>query len=287
MRTIYTLLILFTFWFSGNAQSNWEKMWEEIQNGIKDGTFDDTKFNLGDLLNLGDFDMGILGDGGSKAFGDGGIFGSGGLFDISPGGFLGGLFGDIFGFDEIHNDASLNSNVTWGILHTNLIRDRITDKQNKIISMQDSINKSVKRLYELEKLTVDYLSTKQSDAVDIESFTDLLRTAEDIGFFYTQSSALCDKSPNLDYVKQRMTLIVVTRTWRIVDKMLNFARVDGTNHLLNNEDRDVIATNLINDMRELRGTLSYAYRALLSGSNYGKLHEQTGLYNTIDQMYKK
>jgi hypothetical protein len=272
--------------FQGNAQSEWDKMWSDIQNSINSGSFDGSKFNLGNILDLGSLDISsILGQGGLGSLGDGGIFGSGGLFDITPGSMFGGMFG--IGFDELHNDASLNSNVTWGILHTGRIHSKIKERQEKIMALQDSINLSVKRLYELEKLTVEYLNTTQSDAVEIESYHDLFNTAEDIAFFYSHSATLCDKASGLEYVKERMTLIVVTRSARMVGKVLNFARVDGNNHLLNNEDRNAIVTNLIDDMRELRGTLAYTYRSLLSGSNYQTLNEQTSIQNTINQIYKR
>jgi len=267
------------------AQSEWEKMWEEIQNQIGDGSFDYSQYSLDGLGGIfgGDINIGL---GGSKAFGKGGVFASGGIFDITSGGFLGGLFGNSFGFDEIHNDLTLNSNMTWAIAHSGYIRKTITDKQKKIMSLQDSINMSVKRLYELEKLTEDYLSTKQSDAVDIETYNDLFNITEDIGFYYNESSKLCNKSSDLNYVKERMTVIVVTRSTRIITKLLGFARVDGKSNLLNNEDRNEIVTYLIENLRNMRGTLAYTYRALLAGSN-AKLVQSDEISDNIDEIYKK
>jgi len=269
MKRIITFLIFVSLLSPCRAQSEWDKMWEEIKNQIADGKFDDSGFNLGgfDVKGwLDDFLGGIMG--GSKEFGDGGVFGSGGIFDITNGGFLQNLFGNVFGFDEIHNDASLNNNVTWGILHSKYqIHPKITDRQKKIMAIQDTINLSVKRLWELEKLTQDYLNTKQSDAVDIEIYQDLVNTLEDVGTLYRVNNQLADKSSNLQYVKDRQNIIVVRRTLELIYKFPRFARTDGNNNLLNNDDRNEIVTYLIKDFRELRSILASTYKVLYVAAN--------------------
>jgi hypothetical protein len=293
MKKIYTILVCLLFSvnvFTQDKTSEWNKMWEEIKKSLHDGSFDPNKYGLSGLLDLGGSNnMGdFLGQGGLQSLENGGVFGPGGMFDITAGGFLQGLFGNSFGFDELHNDASLNSNVTWGIAHSKfVIHRKINERQEKIISLQDSINDKVKRLYELEKLTVDYLSTKQSDAVDIESYNDLVDITEDCGYYFSESKKLISKAGNLKYIEDRMTVIVITRTARIVTKLLTFARVDGNINLLNNEDRDEIVTYLIDNLREMRGTLAYTYRALLSGSNSDIYSDIPSLQNKIDNIYKK
>jgi hypothetical protein len=245
-------------------------MWKDILNSIGGGTFDDTAWGLGGMGGVNSdwqsFFQQYIGIGGSNDFKDGGIFSSGGIFDISPGSIIGGVFG--LGFDEIHNDASLNNNVTWGILHSRyVIRPRIRERQQRNMAIQDTINLSVKRLWELEKLTQDYLNTKQSDAVEIEVYQDIVNTLNDIGTLYQVNNQLADKSANLNYVKDRQNIIIVTRSARIVTKFMGFARVDGNGNLLNNDDRNEIITYLMKEFKDMRSILASTYKVLYVAAN--------------------
>ena len=291
MKRIASFLIFFSLLYPCQAQSEWDKLWAEIESAIKDGSFDDSKYNLGSIFGGGDisgFLNEFLGIGGRGAFAEGGVFASGGIFDITKGGFFQRMLGLSFGFDEIHNDATLNSNMTWAIIHSKrVIHPKITEKQEKIMSLQDSINRSVKRLYELEQLTADYLSTRQSDAVDIEILSDLISTGNDIRYYFNESSALCNQAPGLYYVKNRMDEIVLVRSLRIITKFGGFARIDGNNNLLNNEDRNVLITNLINDMRDMRATLAYTYRTLFSAVHSEAANDIDALYQQAEDLKKK
>jgi len=268
MKKIIIFFLFFSLLSPCQAQSAWDKMWEEIIKSFTDGDFDKDSYLLGGLDLSGWMDNFLGGiTGGSKEFLDGGVFASGGMFDITGGGILNGLFGNVFGFDEIHNDASLNHNVTWGIVHSGIIRNRINERQKKIMSLQDSINMSVKRLYELEKLTVNYLTTKQSRAVEIENYQDVVSIIDDIGTLYFANNYLINQHPGLGYVKTRQTLIIAERAAVLGGKIYNFARVDGTQNLLNNDDRNKIVTNMVDDLRDLRGILSHTFRVLMTASN--------------------
>jgi len=276
MKKIVLFFVLFSLLSPCNAQSEWDKMWQDIIKSFSEGSFNTDSYKLGGLGDLDGWINDFLGGitGGGKEFKDGGVFASGGIFDITGGGILNTLFGDSFGFDEIHNDGSLNNNVTWGIVHSSrVIHPRIIERQKKIMSLQDSINLSVKRLYELEKLTVDYLSNKQSQAVEIENYLYLANMIDDIGTIYRVNNQLIDKNPNLEYVKERQNMVVVTKAARILPKMANFALIDGNQNLLNNEDRNAIINYVIDELRDLRNILSNTYRILLVASN--------------DELYKK
>jgi len=133
-------------------------LWETIKQSISDGTFSEDAWKLDGLGGFSgkieDFDWSQLPGGMEKIknldLGEGGL-----LSDM-----FGGLFGDqlmsALGIEELHNDASLDSNILWGIAMVMKAYPGIKENQKKIMSQQDSINMSIKRLYELELLTLKY-----------------------------------------------------------------------------------------------------------------------------------
>jgi len=295
-KLIIYLIFLFPFVPVVSQTTDWQKYIDDIINSFMkggEGGFKASDFSLTDLYDLGlggldwgDFMNGIIGQGGSGSLGEGGIFGKGGMFDITPGSPLNKISGNSFGFDEIHNDASLNNNITWAIFHTGIIHKNIAERQKKVIAIQDSINQKVKRLYELEKLTADYLSTKQSDAVDIEDKQDILDIAVDIANYYTLCNRLIESTTGLEYIKDRLRIILLDRSTRIATKLAQFARVDGKSNLLNNEDRDEIVTYVINNLRDMRGTCAYTYKALFTAAP-NNINSIESLYRTSDAIIQK
>ncbi|MDR1558469.1 MAG: hypothetical protein LBS84_02000 [Clostridiales bacterium] len=132
---------------------------------------------------------------------------------------------------------------------------------------QDSINMRIKQLYELELLTVKYLSKTQRDAVNIERDKDITKLKEDIAYLYPQCMSLCDAggfTPSMI----ALTLKFATHLTKIQTKINDFAKVDGNKNLLNNQDRDEIIAYMYEVMHEMRGTLSLAYRELLTASRW-------------------
>jgi len=297
MRRLVLFIIIFSPFVQITSRTvDWQKYIDDIINSFmkgEEGGFKASDFSLKDLydlglggLNWGDYMNGIIGQGGSGSLGNGGIFGKGGMFDITSGSFLNNLFGNSFGYDEIHNDGSLNNNVTWAIFHTGIIHKNIAERQKRVIAVQDSINQKVKRLYELEQLTADYLSTKQSDAVDIESKQDILYIAVEIANYYTLCNRLIENSTGLEYIKDRLRIILLDRSTRIATKLANFARIDGKSNLLNNEDRNEIVTYVISNLRDMRGTCAYTYKALLTAAPNNS-HSIESLYKASDAIMQK
>jgi hypothetical protein len=262
-KLFLTLFIIFTCISSFAQETDWIKYLNGIKDAINAGSFDAGNFDLFSMYDLGGLGLDnlmneIIGDRGAGAFGQGGIFNQGGI-----------NLGSLLGMDEIHNDASLNSNITWGILHTKyLIHPRINERQEKVIAIQDSINQRVKRLYELEKLTLDYLSTKQPDAVEIEDKMYMAFIAGEILGYLNMCNQLINSTTGLEYMKVRLNTIVLIRAERIATKLAAFALVDGNSNLLNNEDRNSIITDVIEMLRELRSTCAHTYKELVAAAHY-------------------
>jgi hypothetical protein len=273
MRKLLILLAAFVFSLNSFSQTpDLKALLEQIKESLSDGSFNPDNWSGLDGsggINVGDFDMSQL-PGGFDKVND--LFGEGGLF----GDMFGGLFGDIFGgelmsimgIDELHNDASLNNNVTWGILFTTkIMRPHIKDRQRTIMSQQDSINMRIKQLYELELLTVKYLSKTQGDAVNIERDKDITKLKNDIAYLYPQCMSFCDAG-DFTPSKVALTLKFATHLTKMQTKINDFAKYDGNKNLLNNQDRDEIITYMYDTMHEMRGTLSLAYRELLTASRW-------------------
>jgi hypothetical protein len=240
MRKLLTVLAVTACSLHCFAQVDLSSLWDEIKTSISNGTFDSGSYDLfgvglGGLVN--DFDMSVLSGGSDK-------------LDFEQGGFLGSLFGDLsggifgddlmsaMGIEEIHNDASLNSNLIWGIVMTKkLTSPEIEKRQRKIMFLQDSINLRVRQLYELELLTVKYMSKKQSDAVDIEEEQSFIKLAQDIEYYFDQCKNLCDES-GFSKTKVALTEQVLNRSLKIALKVYDFAKKDGDKNLLHNQDRD-------------------------------------------------
>jgi hypothetical protein len=231
----------------GILQSVLDGVMSSISSGQNPGSSGTSLWDMFDLEGGGPSDWsspGIdIGLGGSGAFSEGGIFNGG----------FGGLLSGLMGFDEIHNDASMNSNITWAIIHTKNIHESIRERQEKIMSKQDSINNRIYQLYLLEEKTRDYLSTKQNDAVEIEEITYVLNIANDIKNNFIAIGNLKDKDPAIKAKYDKLTVTVFERSARMYLKIQNFARVDGNRNLLNNQNRNAIIIDTVQELRELRG----------------------------------
>jgi hypothetical protein len=269
------LLVILTFCFNGYAQDmpDLKGIWEQIKQSISDGSFNPENWDLERLVSGSSFDMSQLPGGRNKLnFDEGGFMG-----DIF-GGLFGGLFGDglmsAMGIDELHNDASLNNNITWGIVFTMKMHPQIAKKQRAIMTQQDSINIRIKQLYELELLTAKYLSKTQNDAVDIEQERHLNKIKDDIAYLYPKCMSLCDDG-DFTPSKIALTLKFATHLSTIRKKVNEFAKYDGNKNLLNNQDRDEIITFMYESMHEMRGTLSLAYRELFAASKWKKMENIT------------
>jgi len=251
--------LIFVFVFSIATSSGFAQDALSILQGVLDGVMS----SISNGQNLGSsgtnlWDIFDLGGGGSSdwsslgidfGLGGSGAFGKGGIFN----GVFGGLLAGVMGFDEIHNDASMNSNITWAIVHTKNIHQSIKEKQEKIMSKQDSINMRIYQLYLLEEKTREYLSTKQNDAVEIEEISYVLNIANDIKNNFIAIGNLKDKDPAIKAKYEKLTLTVFERSARMYLKIQNFARVDGNRNLLNNQNRNAIIIDTVQELRELRG----------------------------------
>jgi hypothetical protein len=176
------------------------------------------------------------------------------------------------GVEELHNDASLNNNVTWGILMTmRMMRPHIEERQRKIMTLQDSINMRVKRLYELELLTVQYMSKTQSDAVEIEKLSGFIKLTDDIIHYYSACFKLCDEG-GFQETKLTLTFKIVERFHQIYTKIALFAKKDGNKNLLHNQDRDELISFVYENLRQMRGVLVNSYRELLIGAKANLLN---------------
>jgi hypothetical protein len=229
-------------------QSVLDGVMSSISNGQNPGASGTDLWSIFDLGGGSSSDWSSLGIdfglGGSGAFGEGGIFNGG----------VGGRVAGLMGFDEIHNDGSMNSNVTWAIFHTTRsIHPSIRERQEKIMNKQDSINMRIYQLYLLEEKTRDYLSTKQNDAVEIEEITYVLNIANDIKNNFIAIGNLKDKDPAIKAKYDKLALTVFERSARMYLKIQNFARVDGNRNLLNNQNRNAIIIDTVQELRELRG----------------------------------
>jgi len=270
---VFTASALFSLSVFAQDLPDFNNLWDMIKKQITNGTFNAGDYNLSGLggLTSGGFDMSQLPGGlGKLDFGEGGILGD------AFGGLFGGLFGNdlmqAMGVDELHNDASLNNNVTWGILMTmKMMRPDIEKRQRKIMSLQDSINMRVKRLYELELLTVNYMSKTQSDAVEIEELKSFIKLTSDITHYYSECFKLCNEG-GFSETKIALTFKVVERFSQIYIKVGEFAKKDGNKNLLHNQDRDELIAFVYSKLREMRGILAGAYRELHIGA-YAKLVE--------------
>jgi hypothetical protein len=153
-----------------------------------------------------------------------------------------------------------------------IMRPQIEDRQRKIMSLQDSVNLKIKRLYELEKLTVDYLSKTQSDAVEIEQMQGFLKLTDDIKFFSNECFKLCDEG-KFDDSKATISLKMYSRFAVMFQKLNDFAKKDGNKNLLNNQDRDELIAFVFSNLREMRGILALSYRELSVASKYRYLSD--------------
>ncbi|MDR2774266.1 MAG: hypothetical protein LBC19_05905 [Tannerella sp.] len=273
MRRLFFLPAVSALTLLSFAQVDLKNSWDEAMKAAQNTTFSSGNYDLfgmglGGLVN--DFDFSLL-PGGMKAL----DFGEGGLLSNLFGGIFGAELMDAMGMEELHNDASLNNNVTWGIvMTTKLMSPHIHERQRKIMSLQDSINLKVKQLYELELLTVKYMSQKQSDAVDIEDEENFVKLAEDIAYFYGACSNLCDAGgAGLDGTKTALAVQLLTRSTRIALKVYDFAKKDGTKNLLHNQDRDELITYVYENLREMRGIVANACRELNAGVHYNDLYK--------------
>jgi hypothetical protein len=247
-------------------------LWDQVKESLLDGSFNPEDWGGLDGLggiDVNDFDMSQL-PGGIGNVND--LFDVGGLFGDTFGALFGGIFGSelmsAIGIEELHNDASLNNNVTWGILFTTkIMHPEIKKKQRTIMSQQDSINMRIKQLYELELLTVKYLSKTQGTAVNIERDKDIAKLKEDIAYLYPQCMSLCDAG-GFTPSKVALSVKFFNHLTKIQTKINDFAKYDGNKNLLNNQDRNEIITYMYDTMHEMRGTLSLVYRELLTGSRW-------------------
>ena len=241
-------------------------IWNTIKESIADGSFNPSDWNIDGLEGIGvsGFDLSAI-PGGTNKLND--LFG--GLF----GGIFGGGLMSALGFEEIHNDATLNSNITWAILFTmRVMRPHIVERQLTIMSQQDSINMRIKQLYELELLTVKYLSKTQDDAVNIEREKDINKMKNDIAYLYPQCLSLCDAG-GFTPSKVALTLKFATHFTKIQTKINDFAKADGNKNLLNNQDRNEIITYMYDVMYDMRGTLSLAYRELQTAARWKEFED--------------
>ncbi|MDR2126809.1 MAG: hypothetical protein LBP63_08275 [Prevotellaceae bacterium] len=269
MRILLILLAVSAFSLNSFSQTpDLKALWEQIKVSLSDGSFNPD--NWGGLdglggINVGDFDMSQLPGGFDKV---NELFDAGGIFGDMFGDIFGGELMSAMGIEELHNDASLNSNIIWGILFTmKIMHPHIKERQRTIMSQQDSINMRIKQLYELELLTVKYLSKTQGDAVNIERDKDIAKLKDDIAYLYPQCMSLCDAG-GFTPSKVALTLKFATHLTKMQTKINDFAKYDGNKNLLNNQDRDEIITYMYDTMHEMRGTLSLAYRELLAGSRW-------------------
>ncbi|MDR1370506.1 MAG: hypothetical protein LBJ72_10365 [Dysgonamonadaceae bacterium] len=276
MRKLFALPVAAVFYFSAFAQTNLNSAWDEVKQKINDGTMNTGDYDLfglglGGLVN--DFDLNGITGGGMKVL----DFGKGGFMGDLFGGLFGGLFGKdlmgAMGIEELHNDASLNSNLTWGIvMTTKLLSPQINKREREIMTRQDTINMRIEQLYKLELLTVRYMSKKQSDAVDIEDEANFMKLAQDITYYYKECTALCDRGTGLDKTKQALQVKLLTRSTRIALKIFDFAKKDGNKNLLHNQDRDELITFVYDTLREMRGVFANAYRELSVAAHYSDLY---------------
>ena len=229
-------------------------IWENIMQGVSNGTVNTSNWDLDGLggIKIGNIDLSFLPSGKGNLQN---------LADMPGLDLLSGIFGG-FGMEEIHNDGSLNHNVTWAILFTmREMRPQIYNRQRTIMSQQDSINMRIKQLYELELLTVNYLSRKQSDAVDIERQSDLIKVGNDISFLYSNCIKLCDDG-GFSKSKVALQLKFYTHLATISKKVNDFAKKDGQKNMMNNQDRNEIIAYMYGSMKDMRGTLALALREL-------------------------
>jgi predicted phage tail protein len=172
-------------------------------------------------------------------------------------------------FSQYVTDPFLESNLAQLYGFTKITyHPNIVENQKNIMSWQDSINMDINKLARLEQKTVDYLSKKQNDAVDIEEYSYVLKIIEDILYFKSKAQQSAGDDSELIKVVNRMDAKIAIRATKIGLRINEFAKQDGNKNLLHNEDRDDLIVNIKEMLKEMRAIASMTCREIDVAKSY-------------------
>lgn len=162
-----------------------------------------------------------------------------------------------------------------------IVQPKIIKNEKQMIILQDSINEWLLDIKKIEQRNVDYLSEKQSHAVDIEDLEYITRILNDITNYQTKSAELVKDNPALTKVAQDMERQLILRGASIIKEIAGLAKKDGTLNMLNNKERNNIIINVFEELRTMRLVASDLYRQL-------EIADKSRYLNTdISTLYEK
>lgn len=182
---------------------------------------------------------------------------------------------------QVRNDAFTTSVFASWIGTTFYVKPKIIKNEKQMIILQDSINEWLLDIKKIEQRNVDYLSEKQSHAVDIEDLEYITRILNDITNYQVKSAELVKDNPALTKVAQDMERQLILRGASIIKEIAGLAKKDGTLNMLNNKERNNIIINVFEELRTMRLVASDLYRQL-------EIADKSRYLNTdISTLYQK
>lgn len=143
-----------------------------------------------------------------------------------------------------------------------IVQPKIIKNEKQMIILQDSINDWLLDIKKIEQHNVDYLSEKQSYAVDIEDLEYIIRILSDITDYQIKAARLVKNNPALTKAAQDVERQLILRGANLIKEIAGLAKKDGNLNMLNNKERNNIIIHVFEELRTMRLVASDLCRQL-------------------------